>query len=149
MQIRAPYLVFLGDVPDALAAKTGQGIVDWRPEAVTGQLRLPGCQADLGVPELTVEQAAARGAKTLVIGAVNPGGVLPSTWQQTIIDALGAGLDVASGLHTRLSHLPDVARAAKSHHRCLFDVRHTDRQFHTGSGVKRPGKRLLRGHRRE
>ena len=143
MQIRTPYLVFLGDVPDALAAKTGQGIVDWRPDAVVGQLRLPGCKADLGVPELTIAQAAARGAKTLVIGAVNPGGVLPRAWQRTIIDALGAGLDVASGLHTRLSQLPDVAGAAKRHRRCLFDVRHTDRRFHTGSGVKRTGKRLL------
>ncbi|MCY4012556.1 MAG: DUF1611 domain-containing protein, partial [Gammaproteobacteria bacterium] len=143
MQIRTPYLVFLGDVPDALAAKTGQGIVDWRRGAVAGQLRLPGCQADLGVPELTVEQAAARGAKTLVIGAVNPGGVLPEAWQCTIIDALDAGLDVASGLHTRLSQLPDVVRAAKRRGRRLFDVRHTDRQFHTGSGLKRPGKRLL------
>ena len=143
MQIRAPYLVFLGDVPDALAAKTGQGIVDWRREAVAGQLRLPGCQADLGVPELTVEQAVGRGAKTLVIGAVNPGGVLPKAWQRTIIDALDAGLDVASGLHTRLSQLPEIVRVAKRHGRCLFDVRHTDRQFHTGSGVKRSGKRLL------
>ena len=143
MQIRTPYLVFLGDVPDALAAKTGQGIVDWRREAVAGQLRLPGCRADLGVPELTVAQAAARGAKTLVIGAVNPGGVLPQAWQGTIIDAIDAGLDVASGLHTRLSQLPEIVRAAKRHGRCLFDVRHTDRHFHTGSGVKRTGKRLL------
>ena len=63
MRIEAPYLVFLGDVPDALAAKTGQGIVDWRPEAVAGQLRLPGCGADLGVSELTITQAAARGCE--------------------------------------------------------------------------------------
>ena len=143
MQIRTPYLVFLGDVPDALAAKTGQGIVDWRPDAVVGQLRLPGCKADLGVAELSVAQAAARGAKTLVIGAVNPGGVLPSTWQSTIIHALHAGLDVASGLHTRLSQLPEVVRAAQRHGRRLFDVRHTDRQFNTASGARRPGKRLL------
>lgn len=143
MQIRSPYLVFLGDVPDALAAKTGQGMVDWRREAVAGQLRLPGCKADLGVPELTVEQAAAGGAKTLVIGAVNPGGVLPKAWRRTIIDALDAGLDVASGLHTRLSELPEIVRAARRHGRCLFDVRHTDRHFHTGSGLKRKGKRLL------
>ena len=143
MQIRTPYLVFLGDVPDALAAKTGQGIVDWRPEAVAGQLRLPGCQADLGVTELTVEQAATGGAKTLVIGAVNPGGVLPKAWQRTIIDALDAGLDVASGLHARLSQLPEIVQAAKRHRRRLFDVRHTDRHFHTGSGLARPGKRLL------
>ena len=28
MEIAAPYLMFLGDVPDALAAKTAHGIVD-------------------------------------------------------------------------------------------------------------------------
>ena len=40
MVIDPPYLIFLGDVPDALAAKTGLGIVDWRPEWCIGQLRL-------------------------------------------------------------------------------------------------------------
>ena len=143
MRIQAPYLVFLGDVPDALAAKTGQGIVDWRPEAVAGQLRLPGCGADIGVPDLTVAQAASRGVRTLVIGAVNPGGVLPEVWQRTIVEALDAGFDVASGLHTRLSELPAVARAAERNGRQLFDVRYTDRRFPTGKGVKRTGKRLL------
>jgi hypothetical protein len=38
MVIEPPYLIFLGDVPDALAAKTGLGIVDWRPEWCIGQL---------------------------------------------------------------------------------------------------------------
>ena len=42
MEIARPYLLFLGDVPDALAAKTALGIVDWRPEWCLGQLRLPG-----------------------------------------------------------------------------------------------------------
>ena len=143
MRIQAPYLVFLGDVPDALAAKTGQGIVDWRPEAVAGQLRLPGCGANIGVPDLTLAQAASRGVRTLVIGAVNPGGVLPEVWQRTIVDALDADFDVASGLHTRLSELPAVARAAERNGRQLFDVRYTDRRFPTGKGVKRTGKRLL------
>ena len=143
MRIRAPYLVFLGDVPDALAAKTGQGIVDWRPEAVAGQLRLPGCGADIGVAELTIAEAASRGVRTLVIGAVNPGGVLPEAWQQTVVAALDAGFDVASGLHTRLSELPALAQAAKRNGRQLFDVRYTDRRFPTGKGVKRTGKRLL------
>ena len=30
MEIARPYLLFLGDVHDALAAKTALGIVDWR-----------------------------------------------------------------------------------------------------------------------
>lgn len=143
MHIRAPYLVFLGDVGDALAAKTGQGIVDWRPEAVAGQLRLPGCGADLRVPELTIPDAVCRGARTLVVGAVNPGGVLPATWQDTLVDALDAGLDVASGLHTRLIDLAEVSRAAESNGRRLYDVRYTDQRFDTGKGIKRTGKRLL------
>src|SRR3954447_25125740 len=37
MEISRPYLLFLGDVPDQLAAKTAQGIVDWRPEWCLGQ----------------------------------------------------------------------------------------------------------------
>ena len=135
--------MFLGDVPDALAAKTGQGIVDWRPEAVAGQLRLPGCGADLGVPDLTLDQAVARGVATLVIGAVNPGGVLPSAWLATLVQALDAGLDIASGMHARLAEIAEVASAAQRNNRSLFDVRYTAAGFATGKGVKRPGKRLL------
>ena len=143
MEIQPPYLIFIGDARDQLAAKTGQGIVDWRPERALGQLRLPGCGADLGIPELTVAEGAARGARTLVIGAVNPGGVLPPTWTTAIVAALRQGLDVASGLHTRLAYFPEVAEAARASGRQLFDVRHSDRRFGTGSGARRPGKRLL------
>ena len=39
MDIAKPYLLFLGDVHDQLAAKTAQGIVDWRPEWCVGQRR--------------------------------------------------------------------------------------------------------------
>ena len=143
LEIEPPYLIFIGDARDQLAAKTGQGIVDWRPERALGQLRLPGCGADLGIPELTVGEAADRGARTLVIGAVNPGGVLPRPWTTVIVQALQRGLDVASGLHTRLASFPEVADAALVNGRQLFDVRHTDRSFSTGTGEKRPGKRLL------
>lgn len=31
--IHAPYLLFLGDASDPLAAKVAQGIRDWRPDA--------------------------------------------------------------------------------------------------------------------
>lgn len=62
MQIATPYLMFLGDVPDALAAKTAYGIKDWRPEWCIGQMRLPGCKADLGIPDLTLPEALAKGA---------------------------------------------------------------------------------------
>ena len=141
--IAAPYLLFLGDAKDALAAKTGQGIVDWRRQAVAGQLRLPGCGADLGVADLTLEEAAAQGAKTLVIGAVNPGGVLPQPWRASLLEALRHGLDIASGLHTRLDSIDEVAQAARRFHRRLIETRHPEGPFRTASGRKRSGKRLL------
>ena len=77
MQIATPYLMFLGDVPDRLAAKTAYGINDWRPEWCVGQLRMEGCAADLGIPDLTLEEAVAKGCRTMVVGVVNAGGVLP------------------------------------------------------------------------
>ncbi len=47
MKLQTPYLMFLGDAPDQLAAKTAQGVVDWRPEICIGQLKLDNCNADL------------------------------------------------------------------------------------------------------
>lgn len=143
MEIAKPYLLFLGDAPDQLAAKTAQGIVDWRGEWVQGQLRLPGCRADCGVPDMTIAEAAARGVRTMVVGVANAGGVLPSHWVSEIVAALDSGLDVATGLHRRLSSVPDIAEAAARNGRKLHDVRFTDMAFATGKGTKRPGLRLL------
>lgn len=143
MLVEAPYLMFLGDVGDQLAAKTAHGIVDWRPEWCLGQLRLPGCKADLGIPDMSIAEAAGKGAKTLVVGVANAGGVLPDHWTTAIVTAIEAGMDVASGLHTRLASKSAIAEAARKHGAKLLDVRHSDQHFDTGKGIKRPGLRLL------
>jgi uncharacterized NAD-dependent epimerase/dehydratase family protein len=143
MQIKQPYLMFLGDVPDQLAAKTAQGIVDWRREWCLGQLRLDGCKADLGIPDMPIDAAVAAGARTLIVGVANAGGILPDHWTSVIVEAIEAGLDVASGLHTRLGSKPEIVEAAERCGCALFDVRHSDQRFDTGKGTKRPGMRLL------
>lgn len=143
MQIAKPYLLFLGDARDQMAAKTAHGIVDWRPEWCVGQLRLPGCKADCRIPDLTIGQAVARGAKTMVVGVANAGGVLPDHWTATIVAALEAGLDVATGLHKRLGSVPAIAAAAARGGRHLHDVRFSEVELPTGKGSKRPGLRLL------
>ncbi len=143
LRIEPPYLLFAGDARDALAAKTGQGIVDWRPERCLGQLRLPGCRADHGLPDMTVAEAAAQGARTFVLGTVGPGGVLPETWVPVLVEAVERGMDVASGLHTPLASFDALRTAAECHGRRLLDVRVPHRNFPTGSGRKRSGKRLL------
>lgn len=143
MDIARPYLLFLGDVHDQLAAKTAQGIVDWRREWCVGQLRLQGCKADCGIPDMTIAEAVAKGARTMIVGVANAGGVLPEHWVQEIVTALEAGLDVATGLHKRLSSIREIADAAARHHRKLHDVRFSDQNFATGKGVSRQGLRLL------
>ncbi len=143
MDIAKPYLLFLGDVQDQLAAKTAQGVVDWRPEWCVGQFRLAGCKADTGLPDMSIRDAATKGAKTMIVGVANAGGVLPEHWVKEIVAALEAGLDVATGLHKRLGSIPAIAEAAAKHGRKLHDVRFSDMSFATGKGTKRSGLRLL------
>jgi len=143
MEIPHPYLLYLGDVHDALAAKTAIGIVDWRKDWCLGQHRLEGCAADTGLPDLGIKEAADKGAVTMVIGAVNAGGRLPDHWIASVVEALEAGMHVASGLHVRLGSIPEIAAAAEKSGGKLFDVRHNSESFATGKGTKRPGKRIL------
>ncbi len=141
--IETPYLLFLGDAPDQLAAKVAQGIRDWRPENVVGQLRLQGCKADVKVPDMGLDAARAAGAKTLVIGVANRGGVISETWKAELHTALEQGFDLASGLHSLLRDEADLVATAKAHGRQLFDVRVPQVKYPIANGKKRSGKRVL------
>ena len=100
--IKTPYLLFLGDAADQLAAKVAQGIADWRPGNAVGQFRMEGCQADVGLPDMTLDEARAAGAETLVIGVANRGGMISGAWLDVLVEAMEKGFDVASGLHNLL-----------------------------------------------
>ncbi|MGR3521069.1 MAG: DUF1611 domain-containing protein, partial [Roseovarius sp.] len=141
--IETPYLLFLGDAPDMLAAKVAIGIRDWRPENALGQIRLPGCGADLGLADMTLTEARAAGAKTLVIGVANRGGVISPEWKKVLIEALEMGFDLASGLHNLLRDEGDLVAAAQTHGGTLHDVRVPTVGYPIANGVKRTGKRCL------
>ena len=143
MSMRTPYLMFLGNAVDQLAAKTAAGVVHWRPDICLGQLRLDGCNADLGLPDMTLKDAAEGGAKTLIVGVANRGGVMSDTWVEALVNALELGFDIASGLHNRLGDTPAIKNAAEANGCQLSDVRHPTRSFNVASGKKRLGKRLL------
>ncbi len=142
MPIEQPYLLFLGDAADQLAAKTAAGVAHWRPEWCAGQLRLDDCHADLGLPDLTLEAAADKGVRTIVVGVANRGGVIADAWIDTLERGLELGMDVASGLHHRLTDVPRLVAAA-AHGRALTDVRQPPPGLAVGTGVKRSGSRLL------
>ncbi|MBZ0124346.1 MAG: DUF1611 domain-containing protein [Roseovarius sp.] len=141
--IETPYLLFLGDAPDMLAAKVAIGIRDWRPEHAVGQIRLPGCGADLGLTEMTLAEAKEAGARTLVIGVANRGGVISPAWKEVLIEALEMGYDLASGLHSLLRDEGDIVAAAQTHGGTLHDVRVPSVGYPVANGVKRSGKRCL------
>ncbi len=141
--IQTPYLLFLGDAPDQLAAKVAIGIKDWRPENAVGQFRMAGCGADLGITEMTLEEGLAAGAKTLVIGVANRGGVISDAWKEVLVQALNMGYDIASGLHNLLRDENELMAAARVNGRTLFDVRIPSVAYPIANGVKRTGKRCL------
>ena len=141
--IRKPYLLFLGDAPDQLAAKVAQGIADWRPENVIGQLRLDGCKADAGVADLGLNDAWERGARTLVVGVANRGGVIPESWLDVLKDALEIGFDLANGQHSLLRDQDVLRKTAQRNDRTLHDVRVPTVAYPIANGKKRAGKRCL------
>jgi len=137
-----PYLLFLGDATVANHAKTAFGLRDWAPDHCVGEF---GCGATIttGLPFLTPEAAFARGARSMVIGVVNLGGVLPQSWIASLIHAMEAGLDIVSGMHGRLRDKPALAEAATRLGRSLINVRTPPANVPIGTGRKRSGKRLL------
>jgi uncharacterized NAD-dependent epimerase/dehydratase family protein len=141
--IETPYLLFLGDAADPLAAKVAQGIRDWRPDNAVGQFRMEGCKADMGLPDMTLAEASAAGAKTLVIGVANRGGVISQAWKKVLVEALEEGFDLASGLHNLLRDEPDLKAVAEATGQTLHDVRIPSVKYPIANGQKRTGKRCL------
>ncbi|MEQ8901005.1 MAG: N-acetyltransferase DgcN [Roseovarius sp.] len=141
--IETPYLLFLGDAPDMLAAKVAIGIRDWRPENALGQFRLPGCGADLGLTDMTLEEAKVAGVRTLVIGVANRGGIISPEWKKVLVAALEEGFDLASGLHNLLRDEPDLKAVAEATGCTLHDVRVPSVKYPIADGTKRSGKRCL------
>ena len=121
--LKPPYLILIGEGEDRTNAKTGFGIVQWRRELVAGQLRFPGCSVDLGVPDLSIAEAAAAGVGSLVVGVAPVGGAVPEEWFEVMAEAARAGLDIVCGLHLKLADHPGVVAAASASGARLIDVR--------------------------
>ena len=141
--LRKPYLLFVGDLTNAINAKTALGLRDWCRDDVLGEWNLPGCTVSLGLERISPQAAAARGAGSIVVGVAPVGGALPPHWVGELVAAAEAGMDVVSGLHTRLSSIPALVAAARRGGGRLIDVRHSDSAFAAATGRKRSGQRLL------
>lgn len=143
IKLRAPYLLFLGDVDNVVNAKTGLGIATWATDRCAGQLRFAGCPVDSGLPDLDIGRAVAEGVGTVIIGVAPVGGQIQDNWLPPLIDLARAGIDIASGLHSRLTDVPELVEAARVGGARLVDVRVPPADIPCGLGKKREGKRVL------
>ncbi len=138
-----PYLLFLGDTTEFGYAKTAMGLRDWAGERCLGEFACAGATVSTGLAKMTPAQAQAAGARAMVIGVANPGGVIPDAWLPALLQALEAGLDLIGGMHARLADVPSLRDAAARLGRRLIDVRKPPAGIPVGTGRKRSGRRLL------
>ncbi len=141
--IATPYLLYLGHSNDHAGIKTSRGLAVFRPEICVGEFRHDDCSLTLDLPRMDFAQAAAAGARTLILGVANAGGTLGDDLVADAIAAMEAGLDIASGLHERLKDEPRLVEAARLLGRQLHDVRDPQPGIPVGNGKPRTGNRLL------
>lgn len=141
MNIKTPYILFLGDAADYKQAKVACGVSEWRPELCISQLQLSADTIDLGLPNLTIPDAKAKGAKTLLIGVSPYTTELPQEYVDTILEAITNGLDIANPLHSPLPQ--SCIDAANEHSVQIHNFRHRPNNYPKGNGEPRTGLRLL------
>lgn len=141
--IPAPYLLYLGSSTDFVGIKTSRGLATFRPHDCVGEFRHDDCPLTLGLPRLTIAEAAAAGARTLILGIANSGGTMGAALVDAAAAALEAGMNVAAGLHQRLRDVPRLADLARERGLQLFDVRDPPADLPIGTGYARAGHRLL------
>ena len=152
-KIPKPYVVFTGDAPDYKQAKVACGVVEWRPEYVVGQFYPEMFNTGLKfdhIPQFdSLKAAKDAGAKTLLIGYSPYERDLPNNIVAVVNEALLLGLNVASGLHGKLSEDDRFLNPTYSMYASgddiprIYDFRHREQIYPKGNGLKRTGLRLL------
>ena len=137
---------------DPHSAKTAHGMIRYGPDTVVAVL--DSTQAGRNVADdlpghnipfvATLADALPLSPDALLIGIAPTGGRLPDPWRVTILAALGAGLDVLSGLHTFLGDDPQLAAAAAVSGARIVDYRRPPERMETAVGrLHGPGKRVI------
>jgi uncharacterized NAD-dependent epimerase/dehydratase family protein len=81
---------------------------------------------------------------SLLIGIAPTGGKLPDAWRRIILEAITAGLEVHSGLHTFIGDDPQFSAAAAAKGVRIVDYRRPPERHETAVGRPHaPGKRVI------
>ncbi len=76
---------------------------------------------------------------SLVLGIAPPGGKVPPEWKSIIVEAIGRGLDIVSGLHEFLSDDAELSGLAAKHGVRIVDVRKNNEDTPSDCVEFRPG----------
>jgi uncharacterized NAD-dependent epimerase/dehydratase family protein len=114
-------------------AKTAHGVIRYGRDPVVAILDRDHVGRSLAevMPELgrdapivgSVEEALAYRPTSLLVGVATAGGWMPPEWRPWVVEAIEAGLEIASGLHRFLRDDPELVELAATHDVRLWDVR--------------------------
>ena len=142
----ARFLVLAEGAFGPLTSKTANGCIRYTPDRVVAVIdsRHAGrTSADVigfggGIPVVgSLAEGMRHTPNALLIGIAPQGGKLPAPWKQTILDAIGHGLDVWSGLHTFIGDEPDLAAAAARSGVAIHDLRKAPEGLPVATGKSR------------
>lgn len=133
-------------------AKTAHGLLRYAPQDVVAVLdhehagkKVRDVLHDLphGIPIVgTLSEGLERQPTSLLLGVATPGGWIPDHWRAMITQAIEAGLEIVSGLHTFLTEDDELVELAKRHGARLWDVRRPppDIPLYSGRSLEVPQK---------
>lgn len=130
--IRERFLILADGQLGVFSSKTATGVLRYRPADVAAVLdREHAGQSTaqlLSVPvDVPIVATLAEGLRykptALLIGIAPQGGALPEAWRALLREAIAAGLNVVSGLHTMLGDDPELSRLARERGVTILDLR--------------------------
>jgi len=129
-----------------MTSKTANSVIRYLPDRVVGVVdrvhagktvqQVLGFGGDIPVVA-SMAEGLRRGPTAVLIGIAPAGGRLPEEWRDWLSQALDAGCDLWSGLHTFLSDDPVLAAKAKAKGRTILDVRRPPPNLPVAMGLAR------------
>ena len=129
-----------------MTSKTANSVIRYLPDRVVGVVdrvtagktvqEILGFGGDIPVVG-SMREGLARNPTAVLIGIAPAGGRLPEEWRGWLAEALDAGCDLWSGLHTFLSDDPVLAARAREKGRTILDVRKPPANLPVAMGLAR------------
>ncbi len=115
-----------------MTSKTANSVIRYQPDRVVAVLDRDNAGRTVGevlgfggdIPVVaSMADALGKGANSVLIGIAPAGGRLPEAWHGWLLEAIEAGCNVVSGLHTFLNDDQQLAGAARARGVTITDIR--------------------------